>query len=41
MLNMMFTYKESLLLDQEFVVEFNITVEIYIPAIVACENFPV
>ena len=42
MLNSLSTYKESFLLDREFIVEYNIiVVALYIPAIIVIyESFP-
>ena len=37
----MFTYKESVLLYQEFIVEYDIILAIYIPAVITYENLTV
>ena len=41
MRNTIFTYKDSFLLHQEFIVEYNIIIAKYITAITTYGNFPI
>ena len=39
--NAMLVIKKAFVIDQEFIVEYNIIIAIYIPAIITYEKFPV